>query len=305
MILVMVPASGRRQQVERLLKSHEQNTGKAADLVFILDPGDEETYDGVDWGDSLAGVMSPRGTFVEKLNRTALDFANDYDALMLVRDDCVFATPQWDELLTEALEAFGGTAMLQPDDRKRDDVPEIILISSDIVRELGWFANPAMGHFYIDNTWAELGKRAELLHRCPGVVIPYLHYTLGPDVAIRDDIDAETETAWGASDLMAFRQWQSDVLPNQASQLRRKFNPDVQWILSKIQELCDANNGERDGSQFRDRAVVLHSRRAVQRHVLEPVRDGNRLHRVRSHCQQLQRADVPLHPHVILYVHRK
>jgi hypothetical protein len=234
MILVMIPTKGRRQQAERLLESYEKTVGKAADLVFILDPDDEETYEGMDWGTALAGVMSPRGSVTEKLNRTALNFADDYDALMYVRDDCVFATENWDELLTETLEAFGGTAMIQPDDRKRDDIPEIILISSDIVKELGWFANPAMGHFYIDNTWAELGKRAELLHRCPGVVIPYLHYTLGPDVAMRDDIDAETENAWGNSDLMAFRQWQSEVLPNQVSQLRRKFSKDIQWILSKI-----------------------------------------------------------------------
>lgn len=234
MILVMIPTRGRRKQVERLLESHAENTGKAAELVFILDPDDEETYDGVDWGDSLAGVMSPRGSLAEKLNRTAADFADDYDALMLVRDDCVFATPQWDELLAEALEAFGGTAMIQPDDRKRDDIPEIVLISSDIVKELGWFANPCLGQFYIDNTWAELGKRSQLLHRCPGVVIPYLHYTLGPDVSLRDDIDAETENAWGSSDLTAFRQWQSEMLPGQVSQLRRKFNPDIAWILNKV-----------------------------------------------------------------------
>jgi hypothetical protein len=46
-ILVMVPTRGRRAQCERLLESFRETTSDA-DLLFIIDDDDEETYEGLD-----------------------------------------------------------------------------------------------------------------------------------------------------------------------------------------------------------------------------------------------------------------
>jgi|SRR6185312_9667910 len=231
-LLVMVTTRGRRKQVERLLDSYRENTD-AADVVFIMDPDDEDTYNGIDWGSALTSTLSPRGTNVEKLNRTAQAFWDDYDALMFVGNDHVFRTPHWDTIMLRKLESMGGTGMLYPDDKRRNDIPEIIMISSDIVKVMGQFAEASFSHYYIDNAWAETGKRSGLLRYVPEVVIEHHHYSVDPETEY-DELYHYAEDWFGKSDLQAFHQWRAAVMPHQISLLRRKFNKDVSWVLKRF-----------------------------------------------------------------------
>ena len=107
------------------------------------------------------------------------------------------------------------------------------MCSSDVVRALGWFANPALVHFYLDNSIAELGKRAGLIRWCPEAVIEHLHYSVTPGVE-RDETYQSTEERFGESDLAAFQQWRSSQLANEVSILRRAFSEDVRWVLSRV-----------------------------------------------------------------------
>src|SRR5215475_6643150 len=97
-LLVMIPTRGRPEQCGRLLESFRDTTDRA-DAVVILDPGQEDLYAGVEWGDAAHGVLAPRGTLREKLNQTALAFKDSYDAFMWVGDDHVIRTPHWDSLM--------------------------------------------------------------------------------------------------------------------------------------------------------------------------------------------------------------
>lgn len=231
-LLVMVTTRGRRPQVERLLESFRETTD-SAQLIVIMDPDDEDTYDGIDWGDALTTTLSPRGTNVEKLNSTADVFCDDFDALMFVGNDHVFRTEHWDTIMLRELENMGNTGMIYPDDKRRSDIPEIIMISSDIVKALGHFAEASLAHYYIDNVWAELGKRSGLLRYCPQVVIEHHHYSVDSSVE-HDELYRYAEEWFGKPDLQGFHQWRATVMPHQAALLRRKFNPDVRWVLSRF-----------------------------------------------------------------------
>lgn len=231
-LLIIVPTRGRRKQAERLLDSYEKNTS-FAEMMFVLDPDDEDTYEGMDWKSATHGTLSPRESLSGKLNQTAMAFKDDFDALMFVADDHVFRTEGWDTVMMGKLKEIGGSGILYPDDKRRTDIPEIVLISSDIVKALGQFAEPMMKHYYLDNAWADLGKRAGLLRFVPEVIIEHLHYQVDPS-AVRDETYSYAEETWGVSDQKAFFEWRANVLPLQAALLQRKFNPDRAWILSKI-----------------------------------------------------------------------
>ena len=231
-LLVIVPTRGRKANCERLLESF-QETSACADITFITDPDDQDTYAGTDWGPAMHAVLDPRGTVVEKLNHTALACADAYDVMMNAGDDCVFRTPGWDEILLQALESMGGTGIVYPDDKRRTDVPELWCASSDVVRELGYFAMPGCAQYYVDNCWGELGKRAGLIRYVPGAVVEHLHYSVSPGTE-HDEVYREPEDKWGAHDLQAYQEWRAVQMPLQVSRLRRKFNPDVHWLLSKI-----------------------------------------------------------------------
>jgi len=142
-LLVMVPTRGRRAQCEWLLESFTA-TATCADLTFIIDGDDQDTYDGMDGGEAACAVLDPRAYLTGKLNATAMAVADAYRVLMWVGDDNVFVTPGWDKIMLDALDDLGGSGWIYPDDKRRSDVPEHWMCSSDLVKALGWFAPPYM-----------------------------------------------------------------------------------------------------------------------------------------------------------------
>lgn len=232
-LLVMVPTRGRRANCERLLKSFRETASPGTDIVFIIDDDDEATYEGIEWGDALHGVLSPRGTLQEKLNQTATAMQDAYPALAWTGDDHVFSTPRWDSEMLGLLAEMGGNGWVYPQTVRRNDVPEIWLASASVTETLGWFFPPGLSHFYGDNAIAELGKRSGLIRFCPQAVVEHLHYQVSPEVE-QDATYREAEEAHGASDLQAFHQWRADVMPFEVARLRRQLNRDVDWVISRI-----------------------------------------------------------------------
>jgi len=232
-LLVMVPTRGRKANCERLLKSFRETARPGTDIAFILDDDDEATYDGMDWGDALHGVLSPRGTLREKLNQTAAAMRDAYPVLAWLGDDHVFRTPHWDTAMVAALEDMGGHGWVFPDTVRRRDVPEIWMADTTLIRDLDWFFPPATNMYYADNILGELGKRAGLIRFCPEAVIEHLHYSVAPGVE-HDATYAEAEEAYGQADLKAFNQWRADHLSIEAAILRRKYSRDVAWVLSRV-----------------------------------------------------------------------
>jgi hypothetical protein len=230
-LLVMVPTRGRREQCERLLETFTA-TATCADLLFILDP-DDAAYEGMAWGEAATCVLEPREYLSGKLNKTGMAMADVYPFLMWVGDDVAFRTPDWDRILLDALKDLGGHGWVYPDDKRRNDVPEHWMVSSDVVKTLGWFANPVLSHYCLDNSIAELGKRAGLIRWCPEAVVEHLHYSIAPGVE-HDETYRSTEEMFGESDLKAFHQWRADQLANEVSVLKREFCPDRRWVLSRV-----------------------------------------------------------------------
>ena len=232
-LVVMVPTRGRRAQCERLLGSFRETASPGTDIAVILDPDDEGTYDGADWGDALRAVLAPRGTLADKLNQVAGAMTGTYPALMWCGDDHVFGTPGWDKLMLAALEDMGGHGWIYPDTVRRRDVPEIWMCSSSVTEALGWFFPPFLAQYYGDNAIGELAKRAGLIRGCPEAKAEHLHYSVRKETE-HDATYREAEDAHGTADLAAFRRWQADVLPYEVSRLRRRFNTDVEWVISRI-----------------------------------------------------------------------
>jgi hypothetical protein len=208
--MIMVPVRGRKANCERLLASYEE-TVDSADMVFILDPDDLATYEGVGWGRTRQVVLDPRGMIGPKRNYAASLFVNDYDALMCAEDDITFgAAKGWDTILMAELAGMGGSGMVYPDEDRRTDVPENVLISTDIVKALGWFCEPSMQHYWIDNAWADLGKGAGCLKLCTDVKWENFHYSMGKaGNTARDKTYSEAERL-GAADAAAYGVWRRD-----------------------------------------------------------------------------------------------
>lgn len=232
-LLTIAPVRGRREQAERMLASFTE-TADFSEIAFVTDPDDQDTYEGMDWGPAACGVLDPRGSFTEKINSVALACLDDYDAFYFVSDDQVFRTPHWDTTMMGVLQDnLGGHGWVYPEDHRRNDIPEHYLADAALIRELGWFVNPVVKHFYVADTVAHLGRKTGMIRYCPEVLVKHLRYTTDPTVE-HDQVYRYAEETWGERDRLAFLEWHANVMPYEVARLRRKFSRDVSWVLSRV-----------------------------------------------------------------------
>lgn len=231
-LLTIIPTRHRPEQCARLIESFDKTTDNA-DLLFVVDP-DDDSYDDMDWKGHTVVTLSPRGTMCQKLNFAAARFIDDYDRMVWYADDNEFITPHWDTLMQNTLDDMGGSGWVYSFDKRRTDIPETWMVSTDVVRELGWFANPVLNQYYVADSIAVLAKRSSLLRFCKEAVVEHHHYENDSSV-VRDETYAEAEQLFGQADSMNFKAWVvSTQVSATISRLRRKFNPDVKWVREKV-----------------------------------------------------------------------
>jgi hypothetical protein len=153
-------------------------------------------------------AVGPRLNLVQWTNFAAKAFAKNYRYLASFGDDHVPESLGWDSSLIQAIEgSSGGIGMAYPEDLRRNDIPEAVVMSSSIVSALGWMMEPSLQHFYVDNVWADLGNGANCLQFCPHVTVRHNHYQANPQVQ-RDNTYAEAESH-GGDDEMAYQRWRT------------------------------------------------------------------------------------------------
>ena len=112
-------------------------------------------------------------------NDVAVRRAAEYPHLASLGDDMVPRTPGWDRALIRGIERMGGTGIVYPWDGVREDIPEAVVMSSDIVAALGWMCEPSLKHWYPDNVWADLGRGAGCLRHLRAIAVDHLNVAAG------------------------------------------------------------------------------------------------------------------------------
>jgi hypothetical protein len=122
-------------------------------------------------GDKL--TAGPRKGLAAWTNEIAVERAAEYPFLASLGDDHVPYTPGWDKALVRAIVEMGGTGFAYPWDGTREDIPEAVVMSSDIVAALGWMALPECSHWFIDNVWADLGRGAGCIRHLRAIKVEH------------------------------------------------------------------------------------------------------------------------------------
>ena len=146
-LLVIVPSRGRPNNIARLLDAVHA-TAKAQTHVHVAVDDDDPELERYRYvmgqaageGDKL--TVGPRKGLTGWTNEIAVPAAEEYPYLASLGDDMVPRTPGWDEALIRGIERMGGTGFTYPWDGVREDIPEAVVLSSGIVRALGWMAHP-------------------------------------------------------------------------------------------------------------------------------------------------------------------
>jgi hypothetical protein len=204
-VAIIIPSTGRAEQCARLVERIHATARTAPAIVVSVEPDDVKPYAraltdlavarpaepglcGLIWDQT--GAAGP-GSHVAAINRAALSLlpadeptmSGPWPAPKLIiklDDDHWPITPGWDQLYLNALDELGGTGVVYGNDLFQSErLPTAPGLSADIVRELGWYAPPQLGHLYCDNFWLELGRRSGRLRYLPDVVIEHRHPDAG------------------------------------------------------------------------------------------------------------------------------
>ena len=200
-LAVLVPSRGRPSNVDRLVDRWIQTCRADTILHFGFDDDDPAFTDNLAEAEGCLTSIRPRMGLAAWTNELA-SLHMDASHLASIGDDMVPVTDGWDERL---ITACGPCGMAYPNDKRRDDIPEAIVMSTAIIAALGWMCLPALHHWYVDNVWADLGRGAGCLTYLPDVVVEHRH----PNTRGGDRPDA---TYWDASpaygtDLAAYQRW--------------------------------------------------------------------------------------------------
>jgi glycosyltransferase involved in cell wall biosynthesis len=206
-IAVLVPTRGRPASVKRLIDAVAATRAMNTDLWFAVDD-DDETLE-----ECLAickdqprvnVVYGPRRTLAGWTNHLALEVADHYKLLVSMGDDHLPQSDGWDAAL---LKAAGECGMSYPNDLVREDVCEVVAISSSIVMALGWMCHPGLNHYFVDNVWHDLGARAQCLTYLPEVIVEHVHHMR--DKSVERDATYRTSESHFPADQAAYQSWTS------------------------------------------------------------------------------------------------
>lgn len=205
-LLIITPSRGRPDRLATMLNAALDLSEAQTDVVVGVDEDDpaRSGYCIVVGRDRVSSVIGPRMTVSGWTNHLAGLLAGGYGAVASLGDDHVPRTQGWDRLLLEAIAEMGGTGFAYGNDLHQGSaLATSVVVSSDVVRALGWLMLPALSHFHVDDVWVALGRDAGCLAYLPGVVIEHVHPAWGGPW---DDLYA-SEAGRGPADQAAFTAW--------------------------------------------------------------------------------------------------
>lgn len=169
-MLVIVPSRNRPESVAEITQCLLDNS-LDVDICFGLDDDDTSTYEHV------PGVIyetNPRLMMNGTLNLIANKYADSYKFLCFMGDDHRPRVHGWDKILSEPLKVKPGFSYGN-DLIQREFLPTAVVVSSEIVKSLGYMAPPILKHLYLDNFWLDLGKAIDSINYFDDVVIEHMH----------------------------------------------------------------------------------------------------------------------------------
>jgi hypothetical protein len=191
-LTLVVPTKGRPLNAARLIQAvNNTTTGPFEHLILAVDhdepltaeyraavPPDSE-YETFQWATVVQVKASPQ-RIGPILNSLVPDLTADPNCshIAFMGDDHLPRTEGWDAELVNALGGRPGVAYGN-DLVQGENLPTAVVISSDIVRSLGYLVPPGLEHLYFDDFWKMLGQAAGNLVYREDVVIEHLHPTVG------------------------------------------------------------------------------------------------------------------------------
>jgi hypothetical protein len=145
----------------------------------MIEERDVDAYAGIELPAKWRKQIVPESLISKKFNDGALVYAPGEDCYMMCADDMVPETMGWDVTLKNA--CLPGFISHGDDLLSGSAMSTHFCVSGEVVRKLGYLANPKFGHFYWDNVLRDVGTDLGIFVAVPEVITRHLHWTVTGD----------------------------------------------------------------------------------------------------------------------------
>jgi hypothetical protein len=175
--LIIVPSRNRVNNVERLVKGIKE-TSLISDVMIGLDEDNHDIYP------RFNGVIYEVNEPTDKrmngvLNLLSTRYSNMYKTITFMGDDHLPKTYGWDKKLYAPIEEKGYGVSYGNDLFQGKNLPTAVMMSSNIIKCLGFMSPPEQVHMFLDNFWKALGEKINSLFYFDNVIIEHLHAYAG------------------------------------------------------------------------------------------------------------------------------
>ena len=209
--LVIIPARGRPDKAE--FAFHElKRLSKISDFMIGLDDDDADNYPEID---GVIREVNPRLKMNGTLNLLATKYAEKYETITFMGDDHLVRTDGWDEKLYETIKNRGFGISYGNDLFQGENLPTMVMMSTNIIKELGFMAPPKLIHLFMDNFWKVFGQVLGCLDYKGDVIIEHMHFMAG-----KSKVDAQYQEVNSSDvsshDALAFKEYAETQLKDDA-----------------------------------------------------------------------------------------
>ena len=173
--LVIIPSRGRPDNVARTVEQLQLHS-KISDICVAIDDDEADLYPRID---NVIYEVNPRLRMNGTLNLVANKYVDDYKTIYFMGDDHVVRTEGWDEKLYAPIKARGHGISYGDDLFQRQDLATAVMMSTNIIKPLGFMAPPKLIHLYMDNFWMTVGQALDAIDYIPDATIEHMHYLNG------------------------------------------------------------------------------------------------------------------------------
>lgn len=192
-LAMIVPSRGRPGAADAVRASFLKTSQAKTSLVFALDDSDERKSDY-----PPIRFTSPSDSTVSAMNNAAGYYAQKFRYVGFAGDDCRFITPGWDRLMVEKADQMGGGIVYPNDLMDPGALPSIFIVSSSVVKALGFMAPPPLKAIFFDNFWLEVGRGINRIQYMDDVVVQHISL---PNPNAKPNNDPQVWTLWRAQRL--------------------------------------------------------------------------------------------------------
>lgn len=205
--LVILPTRSRPDKTAEAVELLQKNS-VISDICVAIDDDQSELYPRIE---GVIYEVNPRLRMNGTLNLVANKYADKYETIFFLGDDHRTRTHGWDEKLYEPIKRRGYGLSYGNDLLQKQNLATAVMMSTNIIRIIGYMAPPKLIHLYMDNFWMNLGKALQCLDYVGNVTIEHMHYMAGKSEADEQYLDVNSSEMYETDKKTYLEYVQSDL----------------------------------------------------------------------------------------------